>query len=85
MSSRARKLAQRIELTQRQSSGILHGCEECRSTEFRQQLTRELVVKGLISDPPLLECPRCASSWRVKFSADSQGQALVTFSVPVLS
>ncbi len=85
MSSRARKLAKRINLTQRQASGTMHGCAECRSTEFRQQLTREIVTKGLVANPPLLVCPVCSASWRVKFGGDSNGDAIVSFTVPVLS
>lgn len=65
MSRFTRKLAKRINLTQHQESGALHGCEECRSTAFRQQLTREIVVKGLVANPPLLVCPGCGASWRL--------------------
>lgn len=82
MSSRTRKLAQRVKLTQQRASGTLHGCEECRSIEFRQQLTRELVKNGLVRSPPLLVCPACSASWRVTFGSDATGQATVSFTVP---
>ena len=85
MSSRARKLAKKINLTQLRATGTLHGCEECRSTEFRQQLAREIVRKGLISDPPLLVCPACHASWRVKFGGDDKGMAIISFTVPELN
>lgn len=85
MSSRARKLAKRVHLTQHQSSGTEHGCDECRGMAFRQQITRELIVKGLIASPRALVCPVCFASWIVKFGADSEGMATVAFTVPLLS
>jgi hypothetical protein len=85
MSSRARKFAKRIELTQRKASGTKHGCEECRSVTFRQQITRELVEKGLVAAPPRLACPACSAIWLVRFGGDAAGQATVSFTVPVLS
>jgi len=85
MSSRDRKLAKRVNLTQTHASGTKHGCEECRSIEFRQQMAREIVAKGLALDPPLLVCPACHASWRVRFGGDENGDAIVSFTVPVLS
>lgn len=85
MSSRARKLAKQIELTQQRASGTKHGCDECRSVDFRQQMTHQLVERGLVRSPTGLACPACSAIWIVTFGGDAAGQATVSFTVPVLS
>ena len=86
MSSRSRKLAKRIKLTQLQAKASkTHGCEECRGVEFRQKIIRQLVEKGLITSPPTLICPACSAGWHVKFGSDAAGNAIVSFTVALTS
>lgn len=85
MSSRARKLAKQIELKPKQVSGTKHGCEECRSTAYRQSVARELVTKGMVRKPPPLVCYVCGAVWGVNFGGDSDGNATVSFTVPLLN
>lgn len=85
MSSRARKLAKKIVLTQTQASGTKHGCEQCRSTEFRQKVARDMVRTGVFSTPTQINCAACEARWLVKFGADNNGMATVAFHAPVLN
>ncbi len=85
MSSKARKLAKNIVLTQTQASGTKHGCEQCRSTEFRQKLTRDLVRSGAVAMPLRIQCAACEARWLVKFGSDKDGMATVAFHAPVLN
>lgn len=84
MSSRTRKLAKRIELTQVSASTVVHGCEHCRSLAQRQSLTRGiLALHG--TGPVHATCPQCSAKWRVSFGGDRDGNALVRFDAVVLS
>ncbi len=86
MSSRARKLGKRIGLKREPPSDApKHGCIECRSLEFRSQITRELFMNNLTASPPTLVCPACSASWTVRFGADASGQMTVSFTAAVLS
>ncbi len=85
MSSRARKLAKRVELKAQRASGTKHGCDTCRALDFRQQMTRQLIEAGLVRSPTRLVCPVCTAIWVVQFGGDPAGEATVSFTVPVLS
>lgn len=84
MSSRTRKLAKQIELTEvRRGSGV-HGCSHCRDTAQRQALVRAIVEEHGAKQGEMT-CPNCSTKWRVTFSADRDGNALVHFDKVVLS
>ncbi len=80
----ARKLAKRIKLTKLHAAQTLHGCEHCRSTQQRESLVREIVSQHGTASAHLT-CPQCSAKWRIEFSADREGNALVKFAPVVLS